>query len=437
MSATDFGVPARIEVERAATPQQVALIGAAFSDRGIDAEVLPVAFDKVFNGLPRTRIETDVPAFLRAVRERGTGGLRALCEEIDRIPGRGRETSADLDRSSAVGLPGTIELVDRDGSVALVMPQRSIDDAFEQVEEDPTRWRGVGAMAYHRRRGRWVTFDEWRREPDPSDDTGLGPDDLIAQGWQMLGADTARDSEPNGGHIGASQTRIAGEYTCEEWQALSARLDKDGRPPVGLADGIGPDWRKAIEVIRTRLYGRYVQPLDALRRAAYAGFLVVAIDSLLVEAIERVRQGRRLEEGASSELVSTFLRERSTFGGVFRQEVHRRPFRTCLCIACDFYRGVRSAIAHEGETQNGWTIRVGRSELLHVQGDEKVLDRNRFHEAVVTEFYSYLDELERLDADRLRAHLKRTLDEICGALPLAKRRPRKAHRRPAQGIRPV
>jgi type I restriction-modification system DNA methylase subunit len=42
-------------------------------------------------------------------------------------------------------------------------------------------------------------------------------------------------------------------------------------------------------------------------------FLMVAIDSLLIESLQRVREGKRLEEGKSSELDATFLRERPSF----------------------------------------------------------------------------------------------------------------------------
>jgi hypothetical protein len=48
--------------------------------------------------------------------------------------------------------------------------------------------------------------------------------------------------------------------------------------------------------------------LDVLRRLPYAGFLMVAIDSLLAEAIERARRGWHFEHGKSCELVVEFCR---------------------------------------------------------------------------------------------------------------------------------
>lgn len=211
---------------------------------------------------------------------------------------------------------------------------------------------------------------------------------------------------------GSEDSRIAGEYTCHRWRALSARLDPDGELPN---DRLDADWTTAIDVIRERLRTRFVDPLEAIGPLEYAGFLMVAIDSLLIESLERVREGKRLEEGKSSELVATFLRDRPSFHGRFREDAHRTPLKTCPCIACDFYRSVRSGILHEGEAQHGWTIRVYRRQLLEIAGATRILDRNRFHAAVVAEFGAYLADLEKPGERDLRANLRNTLDGICSA----------------------
>jgi hypothetical protein len=67
------------------------------------------------------------------------------------------------------------------------------------------------------------------------------------------------------------------------------------------------------------------------------------------------------------------------------------------------------------ETQNGWTIRVYRPQLLEVVGAARILDRDRFHKAVVAEFRAYLADLEKPAERDLRANLRNTLDGICTA----------------------
>jgi len=204
--------------------------------------------------------------------------------------------------------------------------------------------------------------------------------------------------------------RIAGEYRCAQWRALSRRLADDGAIPDGALES---DWQEAIDIIRVRLTTRFADPLDALRSFEYAGFLMTAIDCLLAEAIQRLRLGRRKQRGESSFLLATFLRESSSLDGCFVSAAHREPLRDCPCIACDFYRNVRSAIVHDAETQNGWRIRYGEPLLVQEEGPVRVLDRNRFHDAIVAELTAYLADLARPERDALRANLKKTLDALC------------------------
>jgi hypothetical protein len=99
--------------------------------------------------------------------------------------------------------------------------------------------------------------------------------------------------------------RIAGQYTARQRWRLSARLEPAGRLNGGALDD---DWQEAIDVVRIRFETRFVRPVDVLRRLPYAGFLMVAIDSLLAEAIERARRGWHFEHGKSCELVVEFCR---------------------------------------------------------------------------------------------------------------------------------
>lgn len=213
--------------------------------------------------------------------------------------------------------------------------------------------------------------------------------------------------------------RIAGRRTCVEWREVSARLEH--------ADLLTPRerarvWRDARAFVEERFRTRFVDPLDALSTLPYAGFLVVAVTSLLIEALQRVCEGRRLEEHASGELVTKFLRTADRFGGIFRSFEHKDRYKkTCPCIACDFYGSVRSGIVHEGEAQNGWLIRQGQRHLLRVDGESKVLDRDRFYAVVRDEFQAYLEALGQpgTESDRLRTNLRNTLDAVCSPPPAA------------------
>jgi len=147
---------------------------------------------------------------------------------------------------------------------------------------------------------------------------------------------------------------------------------------------------------------------------AYAGFAVLALDSLAIESVARLRQGLRNVDRQSRNLVTEFLRDRPTFSKYFSAKGHDGGSK-CVCGPCDFYRNVRSGIVHEGETQNGWLVRYGERELVTTTPDGvRVVDRNLFHRGVEAEFRIYLDDLRHRDNSELRSHLKRALDGICG-----------------------
>jgi hypothetical protein len=145
---------------------------------------------------------------------------------------------------------------------------------------------------------------------------------------------------------------------------------------------------------------------------------VLALDLSVIEGFERTRKGLRKKERQSTKLVTDFLRERRSFSEAFHSDQHDDAHRgTCPCIACDFYRNVRSGLLHEGETQNGWLLRYGAAKLVTTRSDNtRVLDRNRFHAGVEAEFQTYIRDLTRDAADsvELRANLKRVLDGVCG-----------------------
>ena len=140
------------------------------------------------------------------------------------------------------------------------------------------------------------------------------------------------------------------------------------------------------------------------------------LDVAAAAAAQRMREGRRKELNQSGRLVTAFLRDRENFRPFFRTDDHQpdRP-KTCPCVACDFYRNVRCGLMHDGETQEGWLVRIGKRDLVtRLNERTRALDRNLFHEAVERECGRYLEELMEPRGADLRKYLKATLDAVCG-----------------------
>src|SRR5437867_1519685 len=86
--------------------------------------------------------------------------------------------------------------------------------------------------------------------------------------------------------------RISPQYTSLDWQALNANDPKD--------------WSKA-HVVRDRLDGRFLRFASNCLIDKYSGFVVLAIDSLLAEAIQQFVDGVTNGQGRSKQMIMRFL----------------------------------------------------------------------------------------------------------------------------------
>jgi len=201
---------------------------------------------------------------------------------------------------------------------------------------------------------------------------------------------------------------IGSRYRSDDWAHISQNLPTDG----GFAgDDPRTEWAEPVEVMRDRVDTRFMRTADLLRRASTAGFVLLLVDSLLIEFLQRLRTDQ-LDAVGSRELVTTFLRDRARFDA-FRDTSHRGGAK-CPCIACDFYRNARSGIAHYAETRSDWLVKFGRPELLGRENGARVIDRNRFHVLVEDEYADYYRELLEPANQQLRKTLKDALDGVCG-----------------------
>jgi hypothetical protein len=166
----------------------------------------------------------------------------------------------------------------------------------------------------------------------------------------------------------ADVLKISPKYTAHHWFALN----KDSRQ----------DWPKAAAIIEDRIRGRFLRYADQCLTSLYSGFVVLAIDSLLLETIQQFKQGVIKErEVPSSTLVKSFL------GGE-----HFRPDFDDVARE-SFYKDIRCGLLHQAEAKKLWLIRRGRKTLLEKVGGGYVLDVVRFHHALTASFNDYLTTL--------------------------------------------
>ncbi|MGH9805165.1 MAG: hypothetical protein ACRD4D_08325 [Candidatus Acidiferrales bacterium] len=169
-----------------------------------------------------------------------------------------------------------------------------------------------------------------------------------------------------------------------------------------------PDWERAIAILEQRLRGRFTDVIDFLvaedeKRVPQDrryGFVVLAIDCLLVETLEAFRQGLTDTRSKSQELCTSFLSQRPAFKQFFTKD-----------LAIRFYKEFRCGIAHNAQVfGTGLLWSVGP--MLTLGGDRMTINRTAFHRALMQGLTDYLQELRNPANSDLRAKFRTKMDFI-------------------------
>lgn len=188
--------------------------------------------------------------------------------------------------------------------------------------------------------------------------------------------------------------RISPDYSSRDWIALKS--DK------------AADWRTAAEIVRSRLEGRFLRFANAFLEDRFSGFVVLAIDSLLAEAVQQFRAG-----DTTGKLPN----------GRARSKAHIQDFLSGRRFQPDFgidgklrfYEDIRCGLLHQAEAKEMWLIRRGQEAMLQKveNGKGYILDVQRFHAAVQLSLEDYYGDIADPAQVELRKNLWTKMDHIC------------------------
>lgn len=198
---------------------------------------------------------------------------------------------------------------------------------------------------------------------------------------------------------------IALNFTDEQWKALNL---KDA-PEEAEKEAVEQEWQVAVNVLKDRLYSRYIDPVDALLSAEAGkpakerrfGFTILAIDLLLMETIQAFKEGLEDTNGKSKAVFKRFLENSPHFSKHFPTDDYRE----------DFYKKFRCGILHQAEIQSGallWSI----GDLYERAGDMETANRTRIHEALKADLDDYLAELRKPENTELRILFKKKMNAV-------------------------
>src|SRR5207302_1438686 len=171
--------------------------------------------------------------------------------------------------------------------------------------------------------------------------------------------------------------QIAPGIEAADWKALK------------LDDAASNDWKMAVDILERRIVQRFIEPTDHLIRAEDSkpaaerrfGFTILAIDCLLVETLGAFLDGLQDTRGKSEAIFCRFLTTRPSFAAEFTADAAKQ-----------FYKEFRCGILHQAEIGGDsrvWSV----GPLIRVDGGKIVVNRNKFHETLKTEFQNYLSEI--------------------------------------------
>jgi len=169
------------------------------------------------------------------------------------------------------------------------------------------------------------------------------------------------------------------------------------------------NWEKAIDILRKRIFSRYIEPVDILiekdknRNALERryGFTILAIDCLLIETLQAFKDGLTDTKGKSKSIFVRFLRTSSSFKKYFQTDKDAEKF----------YEHYRCGILHQAE--------VGEDSLVWSVGDLKgeingkqYVNRSKIHEFLKNDFNQYLGDLKDPNDKLLRNNFRKKMDFI-------------------------
>jgi cation transport regulator ChaC len=198
-------------------------------------------------------------------------------------------------------------------------------------------------------------------------------------------------------------TEIASGFPVARYAELRRVLD-----PARLDQ---PEWRELVEAFRRRIEERFLGPISHMRKGSGSkqrpGFAIIALDCLLIDALQSFREGRvTTGESSPAKSFADFLRRPRFRQGGFNSEAR-----------AEFFDCVRNGLMHNGETRGDWKIRADKATMMLTRsGAQRILNRNKFHDAIAAEFSDYCSELES-GSVQIRERFLIRMDAICGLRP--------------------
>jgi len=201
--------------------------------------------------------------------------------------------------------------------------------------------------------------------------------------------------------------KISPKYKSEDWKKLN------------LSGTYIPEWNTGADIIYDRISGRYLTQIDVLEKNLnadiweFSGFIIMAVDCMVIETLNQfflgIKDTNDIYRGKNWESFRDFF-QRSDF---FKEHFNDDKARI-------FYDHVRNGLLHQSQTKEKTLINFKEDEMIKEVNPDNIsigiiVNRKIFHEALLNEFKSYINNLKTDDSiyDDLREKCITKMKTIC------------------------
>lgn len=185
--------------------------------------------------------------------------------------------------------------------------------------------------------------------------------------------------------------RISRNYTVDDWKSLDLKSEDD--------------WNLSVDILKDRLETRYLEHIRELLPRKTSGFVVLALDCVLIETLEQFKRGKRkTPQGRGQEFFVSFLTS-SEFGEHFTKD-----------RAKIFYTQIRCGLLHQSEAEGASRIKRGGSHPLvsdTKDHESLIINKDEFHSLLEKVISTYYESLRMGVDPELRNNFRRKMDSIC------------------------
>lgn len=220
------------------------------------------------------------------------------------------------------------------------------------------------------------------------------------------------DSKKMNVGINSKGIKISPNFHEKDWNDL--KLDTNNQE----------DWKKAIEIFKDRIDGRYFKQIEIMdlnpdrKIGTYAGFSIMSIVCLLIETLEQFWNGNIETSRNNNNANGLISNDSLAFHSFFQRNKILSSFFDSKEKANIFYLKIRCGLLHQGQTK-------GKS-LIHIRSNEPILswlnpnniedgisiNRRKFVKEVKKVYEDYIEHIENANLNERKRIFKRKMDYI-------------------------